>query len=63
MANWIASAIKKPGALHAEMGVPQGQKISAEAMDKFVATRKAEGKYDKKTAARVALAKRLKAMH
>jgi hypothetical protein len=27
--NWIAGAIKKPGALHAEMGVPQGQKIPA----------------------------------
>jgi hypothetical protein len=25
--NWIAGAIKKPGALHAELGVPQGQKI------------------------------------
>lgn len=25
--NWIQSAIKHPGALHAEMGVPQGTKI------------------------------------
>lgn len=27
MANWIKGAIKHPGALHREMGVPQGQKI------------------------------------
>jgi hypothetical protein len=25
--NWIAGAIKHPGALHRQMGVPQGQKI------------------------------------
>ena len=25
--NWIAGAIKKPGALHKELGVPQGKKI------------------------------------
>ena len=29
MANWIAGAIKKPGALHSALGVPQGQKIPA----------------------------------
>lgn len=28
-ANWIAGAIKKPGALHKEMGVPEGKKIPA----------------------------------
>lgn len=27
MANWIGGAIKHPGALHRELGVPQGQKI------------------------------------
>lgn len=27
--HWIAEAIGKPGALHREMGVPQGQKIPA----------------------------------
>lgn len=27
MANWIAGAIKKPGALHESLGVPQGKKI------------------------------------
>ena len=25
--NWIKGAIKKPGALHKELGVPQGKKI------------------------------------
>jgi hypothetical protein len=25
--NWIAGAIKHPGALHRELGVPEGQKI------------------------------------
>lgn len=25
--NWIAGAIKKPGALHKSLGVPQGEKI------------------------------------
>lgn len=28
MANWIAGAIKHKGALHRELGVPQGEKIS-----------------------------------
>jgi hypothetical protein len=27
--NWIADAIKKPGALHRELGVPEGEKIPA----------------------------------
>lgn len=27
MANWIAGAIKHPGALHRDLGVPAGKKI------------------------------------
>jgi len=27
--NWIAGAIKHPGALHRQLGVPQGKKIPA----------------------------------
>lgn len=27
--NWIAGAIKNPGALHREMGIPAGKKIPA----------------------------------
>ena len=30
--NWIAGAIKKPGALHKQMGVPAGEKIPAKKM-------------------------------
>lgn len=29
MSNWIAGAIKKPGALHSALKVPQGEKIPA----------------------------------
>lgn len=25
--NWIAGAIRRPGALHSQLGIPQGQKI------------------------------------
>jgi hypothetical protein len=31
--NWIAGAIKKPGALHKELGVPQGKKIPSKKLD------------------------------
>jgi len=34
MANWIKGAIKKPGALHRALGVPEGQKIPAKKMAK-----------------------------
>ena len=34
MSNWIKSAIKHPGALHAELHVPQGQKIPAAKLSK-----------------------------
>ena len=27
--NWIAGAVKHPGALHKELGIPQGKKIPA----------------------------------
>lgn len=39
--NWIAGAIKKPGALHEQMGVPAGKKIPAKALAKAA---KAPGK-------------------
>ena len=32
--KWISGAIKHPGALHAALGVPQGQKIPASKMAK-----------------------------
>lgn len=33
MANWIKGAIKHPGALHRELGVPQGEPIPAKKMN------------------------------
>ena len=53
--NWIAGAIKKPGALHADLGVPQGQKIPAA---KLAAAAKQPGKVGQ----RARLAKTLKGM-
>ena len=32
--KWIKGAIKHPGALHKELGVPQGQKIPASKLKK-----------------------------
>lgn len=32
--NWIQKAIKKPGALHRDLGVPMGKKIPAEKLHK-----------------------------
>lgn len=32
--NWIAGAIKHPGALHKKLGVPEGEKIPAKKMEK-----------------------------
>lgn len=39
--KWIAGAIKKPGALHKELGIPQGKKIPAKTLAKAA---KAPGK-------------------
>jgi hypothetical protein len=39
--NWIAGAIKKPGALHEQMGIPKGKKIPGKALAKAA---KAPGK-------------------
>jgi hypothetical protein len=39
--KWIAGAIKKPGQLHRDLGVPEGQKIPAA---KIAAAAKAGGK-------------------
>jgi hypothetical protein len=42
--NWIAGAIKKPGALRKELGVKEGQKIPA---GKLAKAAKAPGKLGK----------------
>lgn len=54
--KWISKAIKHPGALHKEMGVPQGQKIPA----KKLAAAAAKGG---KLGQRARLAETLKKMH
>ena len=54
-ANWIQGAIKKPGALHKQLGVPMGEKIPAAKLEK---ASKAPGKLGQ----RARLAKTLKGM-
>jgi len=44
-AHWIKGAIKHPGALHRELGVPQGKKIPAK---KLAAAAKKGGKEGKR---------------
>jgi hypothetical protein len=44
MANWIKGAIKKPGALHKEMGIPQGEKIPEKKLEKAEHAGGKEGK-------------------
>jgi hypothetical protein len=56
MANWIKGAIKHPGALHRQLGVPQGKKIPA---GKLAAAAKKGGKIG----ARARLAQTLKKLH
>jgi hypothetical protein len=54
--DWIAGAIKHPGALHRELGVPQGKTIPAKALNKAAKAGGVEGK-------RARLAKTLKGFH
>lgn len=54
--KWIQKAIKKPGALHKELGVPEGNKIPEK---KLVAAAKKPGKEGK----RARLAETLKKLH
>lgn len=56
MANWIQGAIKKPGALHKSLGIPEGQKIPP---GKIATAAKAPGKLG----ARARLAQTLSKMH
>lgn len=54
--TWIKSAIKRPGQLHRDLGVPQGEKIPA---SKLAAAAKRPGKVGQ----RARLAQTLKGMH
>lgn len=42
--NWIADAIKKPGALHEELGIKKGKKIPKKVLDKAAKKKGKEGK-------------------
>jgi hypothetical protein len=54
--HWIAGAIKRPGQLHRDLGVPQGEKIPAAKIN-------AAAKQSGKVGQRARLAKTLKGMH
>jgi len=56
MVNWIVGAIKHKGALHEQMGVPQGEKIPAKGLAKAA---KSGGKLGQ----RARLAQTLKGLH
>lgn len=56
--HWIAGAIKRPGQLHRDLGIPQDQKIPAKALQRALS-----GELGPKVAARARLAKTLKGMH
>lgn len=51
----IKKAIKKPGQLHRDLGIPQGQKIPASRLKAAIA-----GRFGKKTAQRARFARTLK---
>lgn len=42
--RWISSAIKHPGALHRDLGVPKGQKIPADVLKAAASKGGATGK-------------------
>ena len=42
--KWIQGAISKPGALHKEMGIPEGKKIPAKKLDSAAKKPGKEGK-------------------
>lgn len=54
--NWIKGAIKHPGALHEELGVPKGKKIPEKKL-------KAAEKKGGKVGERARMAETLKKMH
>lgn len=54
--KWIQGAIKHPGALHKDLGVPKGQKIPAGKLKKAASM-------GGKTGKRARLAETLKGMH
>jgi len=57
MSKWIQKAIKHKGALHKELGVPEGKKIPESKL------KKAESSKNPKLAKRAHLAETLKSFH
>lgn len=57
MSNWIKGAIKHPGALREQLGVPEGKNIPAKKLEK------ASHSDDPKLAKRANLAMTLKKLH
>jgi hypothetical protein len=55
--HWIKNAIKRPGALHRALGVPEGEKIPAEKL------RKAKHSKNARIRREANLAETLKGMH
>lgn len=56
MAHWIQKAIKKPGALHKELGIAEGKKIPSKTLAQAAKKGGKEGQ-------RARLAETLKKMH
>ena len=56
--HWIKGAIKHPGALHKQLGVPEGEKIPGRKLQAALT-----GKYGAKAKKRANLAETLKRMH
>jgi len=56
--NWIQSAIKRPGQLHKDLGVPPGKKIPGAKLKAAMT-----GKYGPATQRRANLANTLKGFH
>lgn len=55
--HWIKNAIKRPGALHAHLGVPAGEPIPAEKLEKAAHSKNSTVRRE------ASLAKTLKGMH
>lgn len=56
--KWIGKAIKHPGALHRQLGIPHGEKIPEKALQAAL-----RGNYGSLAARRARLAVTLKRMH
>ena len=51
MKKWMGEAVKKPGALHEDLGIPQGQKIPTSRLQSEVAALSKKAKGAKKLSA------------